>query len=67
MIQETFDEMKQDNLMKRFGTADDVANAVLFLSSPLASYISGITLADGLEYLSGDRMGIYKALMDMMK
>ena len=68
MIQETFDEMKQDNLMKRFGTADDVANAVLFLSSPLASYISGITLAvDGLEHLSGDRMGIYKALMDMMK
>ena len=68
LIQETFEEMKQDNLMKRFGTADDVANAVLFLSSPLASYISGITLAvDGLEHLSGDRMGIYKALMDMMK
>ncbi len=68
LIQETFEKMKQDNLMKRFGTADDVANAVLFLSSPLASYISGITLAvDGLEHLSGDRMGIYKALMDMMK
>ena len=68
LIQETFKEMKQKNLMKRFGTANDVANAVLFLSSPLASYISGITLAvDGLEHLSGDRMGIYKALMDMMK
>ena len=68
LIQEAFDEMKQNNLMKRFGTANDVANAVLFLSSPLASYISGITLAvDGLEHLSGDRMGIYKALMDMMK
>jgi NAD(P)-dependent dehydrogenase (short-subunit alcohol dehydrogenase family) len=68
LIQETFEKMKQNNLMKRFGTANDVANAVLFLSSPLASYISGITLAvDGLEHLSGDRMGIYKALMDMMK
>ena len=68
LIQETFEKMKQDNLMKRFGTAKDVANAVLFLSSPLASYISGITLAvDGLEHLSGDRMGIYKALMDIMK
>lgn len=68
LIQKTFDEMKQNNLMKRFGTANDVANAVLFLSSPLASYISGITLAvDGLEHLSGDRMGIYKTLMEMMK
>ena len=68
LIQETFDEMKQNNLMKRFGTANDVANAVLFLSSPLASYISGITLpVDGLEHLSGDRMGIYNSLMKMMK
>ena len=68
LIQKTFDEMKQNNLMKRFGTANDVANAVLFLSSPLASYISGMTLAvDGLEHLSGDRMGIYKTLMEMMK
>ena len=30
LIQETFDEMKQNNLMKRFGTANDVANAVIF-------------------------------------
>lgn len=68
LIQETFKEMKQNNLMKRFGKAKDVANAVLFLSSPLASYISGVSLAvDGLEHLSGDRMGIYKALMDMLK
>ena len=68
LIKETFNEMKQKNLMKRFGTANDVANAVLFLSSPLASYISGTTLAvDGLEQLAGDRMEIYNALMKMMK
>ena len=68
LIKETFKEMKQKNLMKRFGTANDVANAVLFLSSPLASYISGTTLAvDGLEQLAGDRMEIYNALMKMMK
>ena len=68
LIKETFKEMKQKNLMKRFGTANDVANAVLFLSSPLASYISGTTLAvDGLEQLAGDRMEIYNALIKMMK
>jgi 3-oxoacyl-[acyl-carrier protein] reductase len=30
--------------MKKFGTVDDIANAVLFLSSDLASYITGQTL-----------------------
>ena len=27
--------------MRRVGTADDVANVVVFLASPLASYITG--------------------------
>jgi 3-oxoacyl-[acyl-carrier protein] reductase len=30
--------------MQRMGTADDIANAVLFLASPMASYITGQTL-----------------------
>lgn len=30
--------------LKRFGTPDDIANAILFLCSPLADYITGQTL-----------------------
>ena len=67
-MQNFFRKTEGKNLMKRFGKAEDVANAVLFLSSPLASYISGVTLpVDGLEHLAGDRMDMYNALMKMMK
>ncbi len=67
LLCKTFSQKRSKNLMKRFGKAEDVANAVLFLSSPLAAYISGVTLAvDGLEHLAGDRMEMYKALMKMM-
>ena len=31
--------------LKRLGTADDVANAVAFLASPKAAYITGQVLA----------------------
>ena len=31
--------------LKRMGTPDDIANACLFLASPLAAYISGAQLA----------------------
>lgn len=61
-------ESENQNLMKRFGTIEDVSNAVLFLSSPLSSYISGtIVPVDGLEHLAGDRMSLYKSIMDLMK
>ena len=39
---------KQNIPLQRFGTGDDVANAVLFLASPLAEYITGeILRVDG--------------------
>ncbi len=67
-MQAFFRKSENKNLMKRFGKAEDVANAVLFLASPLASYISGVTLAvDGLEHLAGDRMEMYHALMKLMQ
>jgi len=37
-------EMLQEIPMKRFGDASEVANAVCFLASPAASYITGINL-----------------------
>ena len=39
--------------LKRFGTPEDVANAVLFLSSDESSYITGQSL-----YVSGGLYGV---------
>lgn len=67
MIQDHFKTQKEQHLMKRFGRAEEVANAVLFLSSPLASYISGVTLAvDGLEQFSSNRMQLYNSMMNLL-
>ena len=43
-ISEIESEMKNTVPLKRFGDASEVANAVVFLSSPAASYINGINL-----------------------
>lgn len=67
MMQDFLKESEAKNLMNHFGQAEDVANAVLFLSSPLACYISGTILpVDGLEHLSGDRMELYKTIMSLL-
>lgn len=66
-IQDRFEEGRKENLMGRFGTVEDVANAVMFYASPLSSYVSGTTLyVDGLEHLAGDRMGLMKTIKSMM-
>lgn len=66
-IQDSFEKGKQENLMKRFGTVEDVSNTVMFYASPLSDYISGTTLyVDGLEHLAGDRMGLFKVMKSML-
>lgn len=58
-IQDMFEDAKKAIPLKRFGTVEDTANAVVFLASPLASYISGITLyVDGAQHLNSDKMGL---------
>ena len=53
--------------MKRFGKVEDVSNAVLFLSSPMANYITGISLyVDGAQHLNYDKMGLANVLRSFM-
>jgi dihydroxycyclohexadiene carboxylate dehydrogenase len=41
---QVIDQTKSSNHMKRYGTLEDQANAILFLASPEAAYITGSTL-----------------------
>ena len=62
-----FNDAKKANLMERFGSVEDVANAVMFYSSPLSSYISGTTLyVDGMDHLAGNRMELFKTMRALM-
>lgn len=67
-VQEMFIEGRYDVPLKRYGTVEDVANAVTFMASPLASYITGVTLyVDGAAHLNIDKMEFTKVLKSMMK
>lgn len=52
--EEMIDAVKNSVPLQELGTADDIANAAMFLSSPMASYISGVVLpVDGGWSLNG--------------
>jgi NAD(P)-dependent dehydrogenase (short-subunit alcohol dehydrogenase family) len=66
-VQDRLDEAKQAIPLKRFGEAQDIANAVCFLSSSLSSYITGTTLyVDGAQHLNFDKMGLPNTLKSFM-
>lgn len=66
-VQEMFEEAKKEIPAKRFGTVEDVSNAVCFLASPMATYITGISLyVDGAQHLNYDKMGLANVLKSFM-
>lgn len=67
-IRNLFDEARKAIPMQRFGTVEEVSNAVCFLATPLASYTTGITLhTDGAQHLNFNTMGLADALKDMVR
>lgn len=67
-IRNLFDEARKAIPMKRFGTVEEVSNAVCFLASPLASYTTGITFhTDGAQHLNFDTMGLADVLKKMVR
>ncbi len=67
-IRDMFDAAKKAIPMGRFGSVEDVSNAVAFLASPMAAYITGISLyVDGAQHLSYDKMGLVNVMKSFMK
>jgi citronellol/citronellal dehydrogenase len=66
-VQEMFDEAREAIPLKRFGKVEDIANAVCFLASPMAAYITGISLyVDGAQHLNYDKMGLPRVLKSFL-
>lgn len=67
MIQEELNKGREENPMKRYGTVEEVSNAVTFFSSDLSSYVSGTTLyVDGAGHLGNNRMSLVNIFRKMM-
>lgn len=53
-VQDLLGEARSAVPLKRFGTVEEIAYTTCFLASPLASYISGVSLyVDGAQHLNG--------------
>lgn len=70
-IKDLFEKAKAAIPLQRFGTVEEVANAVTYFASPLSSYTTGTTTyVDGAQHLNYDRMGLanvmkaFKAMED---
>lgn len=66
-IHAMFEEAKNAIPAGRFGTVEEVSNAVCFLASPLASYTNGTTIyVDGAQHLNFDKMGLAKVMKSFL-
>ncbi|MFT6334109.1 MAG: NAD(P)-dependent dehydrogenase (short-subunit alcohol dehydrogenase family) [Saprospiraceae bacterium] len=66
-VQDMFSEAKKAIPLGRFGQVEDVSNAVCFLASPLASYVTGISMyVDGAQHLNYDKMGLANVLKSFL-
>ena len=66
-IQDMFEEAKKAIPMHRFGTVEDVSNAVCFFASDLSTYCTGTTLyVDGAQHLNYDKMGLVRIMKSFM-
>ncbi len=67
-VQDMFVDGMKEVPMQRYGTVEEIANAVGFMASPLASYISGVTLyVDGAGHLNGDKFMFTKVIESFTK
>lgn len=66
-IQKMFEHAKKAIPMHRFAQEKEVANAVCFFASDLASYTTGTTLyVDGAQHLNFDNMGLIYGIRSIM-
>lgn len=62
-VRALLDQAKEGIPLARLGTCADVAHAICFLASELATYVSGTTLyVDGAQHLNFDQLGLIKAI-----
>jgi len=67
-VQDMFVDGMKEVPMQRYGTVEEVANAVGFMAGPLASYISGVTLyVDGAGHLNGDKFMFTRVIETLAK
>ncbi len=66
-VQDMFEQAREMVPAKRFGTVKEVADTVVFMASPLASYIQGTTLyVDGAQHLNSDGSGLARIMESFM-
>ena len=66
-VQDMLSEARGAIPLGRFGESEEVANAVCFLASDIASYTTGTTLyVDGAQHLNYDNMGFVNVMRSFM-